>query len=508
LRKFVQIAFNQEECILVLRTISLKLHNPSTLKRNIIASAFLNYNNAFNYLLKKAFENIDEIETKYKSPKGTYSMLTLSKWIDKELSAQINQFDIQPFKDSLKLDFGMALASYFVQKKLNPDMLFPNFKTEAVTSQDKLRPIYFCRYDTKRSFCFLYDAENEKFFAKLFLMNNKNAKRRTNLKVSRKLNYISKNQKEVKSLKKETFIIVPLSFGKWQENMLRQAINKPEILRTAHLIMKGNDYYLSLSIDLPENDKVVPTTYLGVSRGIEKAINYTIVDMNGNMIENGTVKSRSTLASVDVKANICILANKIVDIAVKNKSMVVLQNLVGKGDKLSWIEENITYKPIFGCKRYNDLVRVLEYKLPQKGLPVPAKVSSVDIFHSCRLCGSNTKKNRFSKTMFICTTCGVSSDLDSLGSINLATKLIKYQKTPLKLKAKKTHDGIYLQNELIGLDLFVRKDENPFELLKEEIKKIYTRVEQEANINRLNSKDINSIIDKLIKHDFKNIEII
>jgi putative transposase len=491
-----------------LRTIHLKLYNPSTLKRNIIDTAFKNYNNAFNYLLKKAFENIDEIESHYKLPKGNYSTLALSKWINKELSADINQFDIQPFKDSLKLDFGMTLNSYFVQKKLNPEMSFPNYSSEAMTFQDKLRPIYFCRYDTKRSFCFLYDSENDKFFAKLFIMNNKNAKKRDNVKISRRLKYISKNQGEVRSLKKETFIIVPLSFGNWQENMLKQAINKPEILRTAHLIMKGKDYYLSLSIDLPEDDKLEVTTYLGISRGIEKAINYTVVDMAGNMMESGTVPYESTINSTDLKANICILANRIVDIAVKNKSMVVLQNLVGKGDKLSWSENNIDFKPIFGCKRYNDLVRILEYKLPQKGLSVPAKVSSVDIFHRCILCGSNTKKNRFSKTMFICTTCGLSYNLDSLGGINIATKLIKYENTPLKLKARKTYDGMYIQNELIGLDIFVPQNENPFNRLKEEIKAISEQVENESKINKLNVKDINNIISKLIKQDFKNIEII
>ncbi len=491
-----------------LRTINLKLHNPSTLKRKIIDTAFINYNNAFNYLLKKAFENINQIKSNYKSSKGIYSTLRLSKWIDKEISSEINQFDIQPFKDSLKLDIGMTLASYFVQKESNPNILFPSFKIGGVTKQDKLRPIYFCRYDTKRSFCFLYDSENNKFFAKVFLMNSKNAKKRNNLTFSRELKYISKNEEEVKSLKKETFIIVPLSFGKWHENMLKQAIDKPEILRTARLIMKENDYYLSLSIDLPEDDKIEPITYLGVSRGIEKAINYTLVDMHGEKLESGTVETDNTLAPLDAKANSCILANMLVDIAVKNKSMVILQNLVGKGDKLSWSENGTTYKPILGCKRYNELVRVLEYKLPQKGLPAPAKVSSVDIFNRCGLCGSNVKKNRFSKTMFICTTCGASFSLDSLGSMNLATKLIKYESAPLRLKAKKTHSGMYLQNELIGLDLFVPKNQNPFDMLKEEIKKMSARADKDVNVSRLNSKNVNNIIDKLIKLDFKNIEII
>ena len=489
-----------------LRTINLKLHNPSTLKRQIINTAFINYNNAFNYLLKKAFKNIDEIEQNYKSLNGNYSTLALSKWVDKQISTEINQFNIQPFKDSLKLDFGMTLASFFAQKKSNPTLSFPSFKKEGVASQDKLRPIYFCRYDTKRNYCFLYDSKNDKFFAKLFLMNTKNAKIRNNLLESRELNYIYKNHEKVKSLKKETYIIVPLSFGKWHENMLRQAIDKPEILRTAHLVMKENDYYLSLSIDLPEDKKIETTTYLGVSRGIEKAINYTLVNMAGEMIDRGTFEAENITASADMKANICILANKIVDIAVKNKSIVILQNLVEKGDKLSWSKENVTYKPIFSCKSYNNLVRVLEYKLTQKGLPVPAKVSSVDIFHRCRLCGSYTRKNRFSKTLFICTTCGASCSIDSLGSINLATKLIKYENTPVKLKIQKNNEGMNLKNELIGLDLFVKKNENPFDRLKEEIKGISEQVEGVADSYKLNAKE--SLICKLLKQNFTNIEII
>lgn len=475
-----------------LRTIHLKLHNPSAVKRKIIETAFINYNNAFNFLLGKAFENIREIEKDFKSPKGNYSTLTLSKWIDKEISAEINQFDVQPFKDSLKLDIGMSLASYLAQKKLNSDTPFPNFKN------DRLRPIYFCRYDTKRSFCFLYDEQNNKYFTKLHLMNSKNAKERCVPTDKRKLKYISNTQQLVKCMNRETYIIIPLSFGKWQENMLKQAIKNPEIMRTAHLILKGNSYYLSLNIDLPEDERVEPCTYMGLSRGLEKAVNYTIADMNGEVIENGYIETESVMAA-DVKSNICILANKIVNIAVRNRSRVVLENLVGKGDKLSWIEDNTIYKPILGCKRYNELVRVLEYKLPQKGLPVPAKVSSVDIFHRCTICGSNTKKNRFSKTRFICTTCGTSYNLDSLGSINLANKLIKYENTPLKLRIRKSAKGSYLQNELIGLNLFVPENQDIFGKFKEEIYRMYTV---------MGPWHKHFMLQKLIKRNFKNIEII
>lgn len=490
-----------------LRTILLKLHNPSAVKRSILNTAFINYNNAFNYLLKRAYKDLDNIEERYKTQKGIYSTLALSKWVGKDLSAEINRFDIQPFKDSLKLDFGMTLASYFVQKQTNPSMPFPGFKPEGVTAEDRLRPIYFCRYDTKRCFCFLYDEENRKFFAKLFLMNVKNAKPRSN-NPARELSCISKKNEKAKALKRETFIIVPLSFGKWQESMLRLAVEKPEILRTAHLLMKKNDYYISLSIDLPEDEKREISTFMGVSRGIENAINYTVVDSNGLLRENGAAEFETGENPSEKKRNLHNLANKIVETAAANSSMVIVQNLTDKGDKLSWSRDGIVYKPVFGCRMYNELVRILDYKLPQKGLPEPAKVSSVDIFNRCAFCGCNTKKNRFSKNMFLCTNCGSSSRLDSLGSMNLATKLIKYENTPLKLKVKKTEEGLYLQNELIGLNVFIEDFEDPFEKLKEEIKEIYARISAESGEKKLNPRDVSNIIGKIIEQDFSNIEII
>jgi len=491
-----------------LRTIHLKLHKPGSTKKNIMKAAFVNYNNAYNYLLDRAFADIENIENNYKSAKGAYSSLGLSKWIDRDMSAELNRFEVQPFKDSLKLDFGMTLASYFVQKKNNPDIAFPAFRQGPVTGEDRLRPIYFCRYDTKRSFCLIHDAANGKFFAKLFLMNVKNGKARQSFDFERDFKYISRKAEQVKAQKNETYLIVPLSFGKWQLNMLLQAVEKPEILRAARLLVKNDQYYLSLSIDLPEDEKIAAGTYLGVSRGIEHAVCYSVVNKKGQLLRSGTLDCSRTGNPSEQRRNLFELANTIVEIAVKNKSMVVLQNLTGKGDKLSWNDAGTTVKPVFGCKQYNDFARILDYKLPQKGLPPPAKVSSVDIFHRCSMCGCNTKKNRFSKSMFICTACGMSSSLDILGSLNLAVKLIKYQNTSIKLKARRTIEGMYLQNDLIGLELFVPRNENPFERLKEKINEISENMEGSQAGNRLNARDVRSIIEKLKSHDFTNIEIV
>jgi len=491
-----------------LRTIRLKLHNPGAAKRDIINNAFINYNNAYNYLLQRAYEEIDTIEEEYRSPRGTYSSIGLSKWVDRDISAYINKFNIQPFKDSLKLDFGMTLASYFIQKKSKPDMPFPKLRKEPVTMEEGVRPIYFCRYDTKRNFCILFDYENNKFFAKLFLMNTTHSKTRESFNFTRELTCISKNKETARAQKKEPFIIVPLSFGKWQLNMLMQAVERPEILRTGRLIYKDGEYYLSLCIDLPEENKIEPATFLGVSRGIENSVNYSITDSKGQLLKNGSMDCDITGNPSEIRRNMFILANSITDLAVKNKSMVILQNLTGKGDKLTYNEDGKTVKPVLGCKQYNELVRIIDYKLPQRGLPEPAKVSSVDIFHRCSVCGSNTRKNRFSKTRFLCTTCGFSSDLDSLGSLNLATKLLKYQNTPIKLKARRTMEGIYLSNELIGLDLFVPKSGNPLVMLKDKIEEISANLENYCDEKKLSIKDVKSIISKLKYHNFTNIEIV
>ncbi len=491
-----------------LRTLNLKLHNPSKIKRSIIDTALINYNNAFNYLLQKAHTDIERIESEYKTQKGNYSAIGISKWVNKELSDNINSFDVQPFKDSIKLDFGMLLSSWFAQRKNNPYIPFPGFNSEEETTNSKLRPIYFCRYDTRRSFCLLYDRDNNKFFAKIYIMNCKNGKIRENNSTSRELFYIAEKQEIAKSLKKETFIIVPLSFGKWQENMLQKAIENPQILRTARLLKKNNCYFLSLCIDLPEAKCVGVNSYMGISRGIDKAINYTVIDLQGAIKENGVVDTDKIKNNPNTKHDIFILANKIVNIALKNKSHVILQNLIGKGDKLSWYGQDNTIKPIFGCKLYNELARILEYKLPEKGLPVPARVSSVDIFSRCCLCGSNSKKNRFSKDMFICTSCGVSYKLDTLGSINLARKLINYENSKLKIKARRTYEGMYLQNELIGLDLFIAKNDDLYDKIKEELNAILINVNDNINVSKLETKEVNNIIEKLIKHDFANIEII
>lgn len=464
-----------------LRTVTLKLHKPSKAKQEIMNKALLNYNKALRFLINKAYANLPELEEKFSGKDGRQNVLALSKWIDGDLSLELNKFGVQPFKDSLKLEFGAAMANYFRlgntkdgkngrdggETGLNPDLNPSGF--------EKLRSVYFCRYDTKRSYCLLYDRGRDRYYAKLYLLNSADAREAPGCsRRSGELVHIHKNSGMVgKSGRKETYIIVPLSFGSWQEKVLKEAAQAPERLKTARLFKKNDEYYLSVSIAMGGEEIIKTAAFMGVSRGLKNKLNYTVLSHKGEILSRGPVSRPDKYRSPSgIPANeLHEAANFIAGTAARYKAQVIVQNLTKKGDKLSWTENGQEqYHPAYKRSDYNRLARLLEYKLPWKSLPQPIKVSSVDIFYSCRNCGTNTKKNRFSKGLFICTVCGTAMDIDELGSLNLAGKLISYSSSRVKIKITKAGEGVFFTNEILGLDCFINYGENQLERLKKEIR--------------------------------------
>ncbi|WP_094549637.1 zinc ribbon domain-containing protein [Petroclostridium xylanilyticum] len=492
-----------------IKTITLKLHNPSKRKRQIIDQAMLNYSRAYQYLLDKAHAQIEEIRRDYKDNKGNYRAINIAKWVDKELSKELNQFHVQPFKDALKIDFGMTLASYLSLNEIRQDANYPiaylsdrdleksyndainglenGSKTldecereikKIVKKNNVLKPLFFCRYAANRDYCLLYDAKNNRYYAKLYLMNVKDEKRKEiNSNNEIELRYIHKDSNILESSgRKERFILVPLSFGQWQEQYLKKALDTPEILKTARLIKKKGDYYLSISVDTGEAEKIKTDTFLGIGRALKSPVHYTIVDNRSNIISDGAIVTKAVSESRNNPVTIQELhkiANAIVDIAYQERSQVVMKSLIDKGDKLQWIDENKEqYMPILNCHSYNQLARILEYKLRGKGLPPPIKVSPIGIYYTCPECGLHTRRNRFSKDMFICVACGTTLDIESLGSLNLARKLNRHSKGTLKIKVEKTSKGIKFTNKILGLEFHPSDPHNCMDEFSTEIKRI------------------------------------
>ncbi|HEX9059326.1 MAG TPA: zinc ribbon domain-containing protein [Clostridia bacterium] len=487
-----------------LRTVVLKLHKPGKAKEKVIDEALLNYNMAFRMLLNKAYSNIQEFNDKFKRNGNKYNVMALSKWVDSDMSQELNRYGVQPFKDSLKLEFGTQVANYLRLMHTRPvDDSYGKQSVLGAEDFGKLRPVYFCRYDTKRSYCLLYDKLKDRYYAKLYLLNRENAREVIERSgCGEKLVHIHKDRNVLlRNRRKETYIVVPLSFGKWHENILKKASLAPESFRTARLFKKNGEYFLAVCIETGETESIKTEAFMGISRGLKNKMNYTVVNRDGEILASGAVNSSSENGNTR-RINLNELhgaANFVSEIAVLYKAQVLVQNLTEKGDKLSWIEDqDEQYYPYYRRKDYNNFTRLLDYKLEWKCLPKPVKVSSVDIFYTCPGCGMNSKRNRLNKDLFICISCGITMDIENNGSLNLARKLINYHSSKIKITITKASDGVIFTNKILGLDVFASYGENQLEHLKDSIRKIIdsTKFEKKAPDDRTYTSRI-SLVKKL-----------
>ena len=475
-------------------TIILKLYKPSLRKRIIIDEAMENYSKAFQYLLDKAENEIDIIKEKYVSVTGACRASYLTKWIDGDLLKELNKFSIEPFKDSIKIDFAATLAGYFNLKYKDNSVKYPSaYITNEVLEKEydgimedgadykstyiledkinkiisksyKHRALFFCRYSTIRNYSLLYNCENDRYYAKIYLMNVKDEKRKKlGANSCKTLFYISKNkEKFIEALNKKCFILFPLSFGKYQEQFLKVAISNPKTIKTARLTKYKNEYFLHINISKERPQPVKIINYMGVSRGIENALNCAIVDSTGNPICTSFEKKEKNEIYLN---KIHEMANSIVNLARENQCQVIMERLVDKGDGLIWKDkQGVSYFPIVNMRKYNKLCFILNYKLPDNGLPPLIKVSGVNIFYTCPSCGVNSKENRFSSEILICTNCGKTVDIEKSGCFNLARKLIKYKNDKIKINTENSRFGLKLTNKDLDFEYY---PENPFDCAEE-----------------------------------------
>jgi putative transposase len=404
------------------KTITLKLHNPSSYKKRVMDEALMNYTRAFQYLLQRANDEIEEISSNFIDEKGQYRTYNIKNWFRGDIDAKLNEFSIEPFKDSIKIDFSGVIAEYLTKQKMGEDINFPSgyiseeehekkasrvvhsfgdnceithSNNTLIQGYKKMRPIYFCRYSERRNFCVLYAPLEDRYYAKVYLMNVKNDKRKIALcNNSKKLIYINKNKDSfIENGRKNCYLLFPLAFGKYQEEYLREARNKPEVLKTARLYKKGEEYFLSINIEIEKKECIETTSYLGVSRSLVKVVNCTIVDNEGDQLSSSGIDS---MTEDFEESELNRLANEILELGRKNHSQIILENLNKIGDKLGWVEKNgRSYYPIININKYNKLASILENKVNEYELPKPIRVSGVGIYYTCPNCLSNSEANRY-----------------------------------------------------------------------------------------------------------------
>jgi len=420
------------------KTLMLRLYKPSKFKQEIMDTAILNYTNALQYLLQKYKNQVIELSQSERH----VSRGRLLSLIDKDTTRELNDFAVQPFKDSLKVDFAMTAATFSAQSRKRQNTGYPNVMASSHYPLHEFHSLYFGRYALNRDYCLLYDEYTGRFYAKLYLLNRKqsipykaNASRLS-------LKYVSAEMTPLlNEAGKKRYLIMPLAFGQNQYNDLKKTLDRPDILRTARLYKKKNKYYLMVSIECESEPPIPTVTTMGVARAPKGGLHYT-VSADSEIVTGGPLAYKQT----DQK--LFLLAKDIVKLAFQYQAQVIIEAGGGKNDKVSI--KRSKEPGILTTSEYAKMARILKYKLPEYRLPPPVEVSAHGLYCTCPQCGSRTYKNCLSPEIFACIMCGFASEFDSVGSMNLANRLIKYayDKVPIYIEDTETDSVFY--NKLIG----------------------------------------------------------
>lgn len=446
------------------KTLTLQLYRPGSRKRALMDAALLRYSQALQALLDGSREKLSALA----ASGDAVTQRALLGFVGKDLSKSLNLFRVQPFKDSLKMEFAGIASAYVAQKRRNPAAGYPcvyrdpeqfvpalealnarfdagelgRRRYEAETARllahtGRFHSLYFARYSDCRDYCLLYDEYKDRFYAKLYLTNRQDAFDAGELPGALSLRTVAPGLPPAPpSPGRRRFVVLPLAFGRKQYDSLRPTLQNPSLLRTARLVKKGGAYYLYVNIACGAGRAAKIASTMGVSRAWG-GLHYTVCRK-----EEILAQGRIAL-SAQPSQLLHLLANRVAELAEEHASQVVLEAEGGKNDRLgipagSARAAEAAAGYILRLPEYKKLSDILSYKLPEKGLPAPIEVSANGLFFTCPVCGARTRRNRITTELFACVECGYASPAASVGSENLARRLSRYQtaRVPLYFASK------------------------------------------------------------------------
>lgn len=469
------------------KTLTLQLYRPGTRKRALMDQAFLHYSQALQFLTDRCREEIVRLALSG----GRVTRLQLVGLVDKKMSEELNRFSVQPFKDSLKIEFASLAAAYIGQKRLSGSVGYPftfldvpryesavadcisrfdggrlssgNFRKECsrlISHAGKPHSIYFGRYSLDRDFCLLYDEVKDRFYTKLYLLNSEEGYGSGEPDGSSRLRYVAEGlPPAVNKGGKKRYIIVPLAFGREQHAALKGALEHPGLLHTARLVKRGGEYYLMVNMACSPGPELETATTMGVARNPSGGLDYAVCDRVGAVLNRGRVSAQGRGSQA-----LYSLAKKIAGLALENRSQVVLEANGGKNDRAPAPDCGSAR---LSCGQYAQLDRILRYKLPEKGLPPPAEVSPNNLFLTCPDCQNRTSRNKITEELFVCVECGYASESEWIGCENLARRLIKYRRDKVPITVSRREESLLFCNSSLKFEYALPQDAGDYQPMYE-----------------------------------------
>lgn len=461
---------------MITKTVTVQLFMPSQTKSSLLLLTMDRYAKALQYLLDRYQTAVEDLLSLSLLP----TQFDLMKLLDKDALASLNVFEMQPFKDSLKLDFAMLISSFLslsATRKTSYPLVYTDdteiagifssaspSAAKAVAALSKYRSprtLLFGRYDTGRDFCFLRDELTGKYYAKVYLFPASSKFRRTYTESRRlALKYVAENAAYLETRKqRERYLIFPLACGKKQAALLDEAAKDPSCFRTARIFCRSTKFYLAVCIAQKTPPEQKTQTLLGLTRGYDCPLHLFVSGPDAALQKSFRLTEPDN--ACDDTARLHLWANKIILTAKENNSQILYEGLArctdhlraptpaGRNKKPSMVTQGRI--ATLTIPEFKQLCSILPYKAAEAGLPKPISISSTRLFQTCPACGHCSGSNRFMPGLMICTKCGYSADSNIVGGLNLIRRFERYKNQRVIFTCRIERNVIYIENPILGI---------------------------------------------------------
>lgn len=459
------------------KTACFKLHNLSSKKRNLIDNCMDVYTSEMADILP-VLEDSEEVNKKYIN---TLLRPDLSKCLHSSMRSEVID-DISAMYKSytalVKDDDRTGFPVVYSEDTLpsSPDewiewLYAARNDEEQHEAESKIkrvfrykpRPISISRYTITpkgwhpRGFSILRKAGTQKFYAVFFIAPVGAIRWRVNKMID-----IRSNQPVMDKCANGA-IIAPLAFSEQYQKECYMDVAKPKSVK---IVKDQGEYFFNVAFEFETPEPKEPETYLGIDVGVYNPVAISVITPDGAVLYSKIFKQNPYIA----KAKICQkirkmqkagktprlkdyknkmlesmwhrIANEILDIATKYKSLIVVENLDGK----------FQTRGKYGTTCYRKLINLLKYKAPsQHRYPLRLAINNkttleqrrdrdgnlmwFDIYvkevwqsytsRNCHLCGKPGKRGKgIERVHFRCEHCGYQGDADINASINIGRRAL------------------------------------------------------------------------------------
>lgn len=220
------------------------------------------------------------------------------------------------------------------------------------------------------------------------------------------------------------------------------------------LVLKEGEWFLLVSVEVPEATPILVTDFIGVDLGI---VNLAVTSdgdtFTGDDVEKvrkkhtkqrralqrrntrGAKKKLRRLAGKEARFRRHtnhIISKRIVDIAKRTGRGIVLENLLHIRDRVT-AHGSINKERLSGWA-FAQLDSFIDYKSKRDGVPV-IYIDPRNTSRTCSQCGYCDKANRKSQSLFLCKRCDFRSHADRNAALNIKFKALGVFRPPIELVA-------------------------------------------------------------------------